>query len=73
MVLSNVPNRVHDLSKKREKGWEKMTFDVYVCDMCEKEFAVKSDEEARLCPYCGYHNFEFSHKIKEKQSFETDR
>lgn len=42
-----------------------MVFAVYVCDMCKKELAIKSSEEPRLCPYCGYHNFEFSGVMSE--------
>ena len=40
-----------------------MILDVYICNVCGEEFAVKEDvENVKACPVCVNGDFEFSHE-----------
>jgi rubrerythrin len=39
-----------------------MKLDVYVCNQCEEEFAVKENADVVVCPICARPDLEFSHE-----------
>jgi rubrerythrin len=40
-----------------------MKLDVYVCNQCEEEFAVKENANIVVCPICARSDIKFSHEV----------
>jgi rubrerythrin len=48
--------------QSKTEGSELMKLDVYVCNQCEEEFAVKENADVVVCPICARPDLEFSHE-----------
>jgi rubrerythrin len=46
-------------------GGEKTMLDVYYCESCDGEFAVKVNEAPTFCPFCGDDAVVWSHEAEE--------